>query len=185
MEIRRLNTFDPDIAGKLLNDMEYHDQKFIDRFAEFLNSSDGAKRQNVSEKVADTQAPGGKLRWYFATLTISSENTIHELLDGFQKLMCSKMVDIISYTRCIEFHKDGRPHMHIYYSSRKNLDRKKFSNLYKYGRVDFQFVKNHIAIVKYITKEINNKKLISYLKEYETTVIETNIPEHKHFIKNA
>lgn len=109
-------------------------------------------------------------KFYELTLTQppSEDQSPHDILAAFDKIVTSTMWKIEQYIRCVELQKNGEPHIHALLVTTKYINKSKIN--YKH-RFTLSRVKDLKSWLYYIFKEKNCKKLNAYCMKHNISSI--------------
>lgn len=120
-----------------------------------------AARPEVPEPIP---LPPGTESVYELTLT-SPDDDVYYLRQSLQKIVESRMFEVISFKACVELTQAGLPHIHaILYSKKKFLDATKIKTKFKH-RAELAKVRNLNNYLIYIHKEDGNPIIQDYCQK--------------------
>lgn len=150
-------------AGGFSKAEQYAHELHIESIIRVKTSWIKPKPERLPEAFADFV---GYKYLYECTLTVPQEQVDPKnLLEGFEKLVKSKMYACLGYIACVELTQAGSPHMHILFFSRTTLDGTKVKKLYQY-RYQFSRVRRPENYYNYIYKERGNPLVEYYCAQY-------------------
>lgn len=122
------------------------------------------KPERVKQVQDPIPVPPGTDSVYELTLT-SPDDDVYYLRQSLQKIVESRMFEVIHFKACIELTQAGLPHIHaILYSKKKFLDATKLKTKFKH-RAELSKVRMHSNYLNYIKKEDGNITIQEYCQK--------------------
>lgn len=112
----------------------------------------------------EVPVPEGTCSIYELTMT-SPDDDVYYLRQSLQKIVESRMFEVIAWKACIELTKAGLPHIHaILYSKKDFLDASKLKTKFKH-RAEMVKVRSHANYLNYMKKEDGNAIIADYCQK--------------------
>lgn len=126
--------------------------------------ADALLPKDAIPRPAFRELPDGSI--YELTLTVPSVDDLKELIDGFYKIITSKMYEIHYYEGCIELTKAGVPHIHaMLVCGNKTPKASTIKKLYKY-RFTCQKARMPDAFREYVWKGWGDFLIKNFCEDY-------------------